>query len=42
LSANEETDVSDICTQTLQLSQAGYQVDAAQLTEETGYNVRQK
>jgi len=42
LSANEETDVSDICAQTLQLSQAGYQVDAAQLTEETGYNVRQK
>jgi len=42
LSANEETDVSDICAQTLQLSQAGYQVDAAQLTEETGYTVRQK
>lgn len=42
LSANEETDVSDICAQTLQLSQAGYQVDAAQLTEETGYTVTQK
>jgi hypothetical protein len=42
LSANEETDVSDICAQTLQLSQAGYRVDAGQLTEETGYAVTEK
>jgi phage gp29-like protein len=39
LSANEETSASDICGQTLQLSQAGYQVDAAQLTEKTGFTV---
>jgi hypothetical protein len=42
LSANEETDVSGVCTQVLQLSQAGYQVDAAQLAEQTGYQVKQK
>ena len=42
LSANEETDVSDICAQTLQLSQAGYEVDAGQLSEETGYTVKEK
>jgi phage gp29-like protein len=41
LAANEETDVSAICTQTLQLSQAGYGVDAAQLAEKTGYTVKQ-
>lgn len=40
LSANEETDVSAICTQTLQLSQAGYEVDAGQLTELSGYQVK--
>ena len=38
LSANEETDVSGICAQTLQLSQAGYEVDAGQLREQTGYS----
>ncbi|MGD0813375.1 MAG: DUF935 family protein [Verrucomicrobiota bacterium] len=42
LSANEETDVSGICTQTLQLSQAGYQIDGAQLSQETGYKLAQK
>ncbi len=42
LSANEETNVGEVCAQTLQLSQAGYQVDPAQLTEKTGYTVRQK
>jgi hypothetical protein len=39
LSANEEADVSGICAQTLQLSQAGYEVDAGQLSERTGYQV---
>jgi phage gp29-like protein len=39
LSANEQTNIGDICTQTLQLSQAGYQVDAGQLTEKTGYTL---
>jgi phage gp29-like protein len=42
LCANEETDVSGICTQTLQLSQAGYQVDATQLSEQTGYALTRK
>jgi hypothetical protein len=42
LAANEETDVTAICTQTLQLSQAGYQVDAAQLAQSTGYTVTAK
>jgi phage gp29-like protein len=42
LCANEETDVSGICAQTLQLSQAGYQVDAAQLSRQTGYNLTAK
>jgi hypothetical protein len=42
LAASEETDVSAICAQTLQLSQAGYEVDAAQLTEKTGYTLTSK
>jgi phage gp29-like protein len=42
LSANEQTNIGDICAQTLQLSQAGYQVSAEQLTEKTGYTVKQK
>jgi hypothetical protein len=41
LSANEETDASDVCAQALQLSQAGFSVDAAQLSEKTGYTVNQ-
>jgi hypothetical protein len=40
LSGNAETDVGGICAQTLQLSQAGYQVDAAQLSEQTGYKLK--
>lgn len=40
LSANEETDVNAICTQTLQLSQAGYQIDSAELAEKTGYTLK--
>jgi len=42
LSANEETDVAAVCTQTLQLSQAGYQVDASELTQKTGYKITVK
>jgi len=39
LSADEETDVAAVCAQTLQLSQAGYRLDAAQLAEKTGYKL---
>ena len=39
LSANEETDVAAVCQQTLQLSQAGYQINAGQLSERTGYDL---
>jgi hypothetical protein len=39
LSANEESDVAGICAQTLQLSQAGYRVNVAQLSERTGYDL---
>ena len=42
LSAKEETDVAALCAQTLQLSQAGYEVDAGQLGEMTGYRISQK
>ena len=41
LAATEETDVAAICTQTLQLSQAGYQLDPAQLAEKTGYTIKE-
>jgi len=39
LAANAEPDVNDICTQALHLSQAGYQISAAQLSERTGYDI---
>jgi phage gp29-like protein len=39
LSANEETDVADVCAQAVQLKQAGFSMDAAELTERTGYTV---
>jgi hypothetical protein len=42
LSANQETDIGAFVAQTLQLSQAGYQVSAAQITEKTGYEVTLK
>jgi len=42
LAANEEVDVSKIVDNVLKLSQAGYQVDAAQVAEQTGYKLTLK
>jgi phage gp29-like protein len=42
LAANEEVDVGKIVDNVLKLSQAGYQVDAAQVTEQTGYRLTLK
>ena len=42
LTANEETDVSAVCAQALQLSQAGYALDVGQLSGKTGYTLGEK
>lgn len=42
IAANEETSVTDIIDQVVKLSSAGYQIDPAELSEKTGYNLTLK
>lgn len=42
LAAQEETETSQVCDEVLKLSQAGYQVDTAELSEKTGYTLEIK
>lgn len=42
IAANEETDVGEIVTHALELAQAGYQIDPAELQEKIGYTLTLK